>query len=82
MYTSTWSINYTAVKTWTQQWSTFLRALVATNSQTPPFRVFTLTVPALNFLRYLSQNLTGDQAGYATDRNLLSDNITKHSFIC
>ena len=57
----------------TQQWSTLLRTLVTTNSHPFPFRI--LTVSTLNFLRYLSPHLTEDQAGYATDRNLLSYSI-------
>ena len=38
---------------WTQQRSTFLRDSVSTTSQTLPFRVFTLRVPTLKFLRCL-----------------------------
>ena len=38
---------------WTQQRSTFLRDSVSTTSQTLPFRVFTLRVPTLKFLRRL-----------------------------
>ena len=38
---------------WTQQRSTFLRDYVSTTSQTLPFRVFTLRVPTLKFLRCL-----------------------------
>ena len=36
-----------------QQTSTFLRDSVSTTSQTLPLRVFTFTVPTLNFLRWL-----------------------------
>ena len=38
---------------WTQQRSTFLRDSVSTTSQTLPFRVFTLRMPTLKFLRCL-----------------------------
>ena len=38
---------------WIQQTSTFLRDSVSTTSQTLPLRVFTLSVPTLNFLRCL-----------------------------
>ena len=38
---------------WTQQRSTFLRDSVSTTLQTLPFRVFTLRVPTLKFLRCL-----------------------------
>ena len=38
---------------WTQQRSTFLQDSVSTTSQTLPFRVFTLRVPTLKFLRCL-----------------------------
>ena len=41
---------------WTQQRSTFLRDSVSTTSQTLPFRVFTLRVPTLKFLRCLHHN--------------------------
>ena len=42
---------------WTQQRSTFLRDSVSTTSQTLPFRVYTLRVPTLKFLRCLQDLL-------------------------
>ena len=43
----------TYLVSWMQQTSTFLQDSVSTTSQTLPLRVFTLSVPTLNFLRCL-----------------------------